>query len=91
MEDIKNEEVAQSPTPVIEGEVIKDKAGWMDFGKAMEFISEGKKVTKAEWGNEYYGHLRDSFLMLRKPDGKDYKWILTDGDLAGEDYMLLPE
>ena len=33
--------------------------------------------------------LRDGFLMLHKPDGKFYQWVISEGDLTGTDYILL--
>lgn len=76
-----------SPTPT------QDAVIMLDFPSAMKEIIEGKKVTKLEWEDENaYGILRDGFLMLYKKneqDYKDYQWIISDGDLKGEDYIVI--
>lgn len=56
----------------------------------MRAIIQGERVTKLEWDDlRYYGELRDGFLMLHKPDGKFYQWIISDGDLKGTDYVIV--
>ena len=62
----------------------------MDFPEAMQAVIQGRTVTKLEWDDmRYYGELRDGFLMLHKPDGKFYQWVISVGDLTGTDYILL--
>ena len=62
----------------------------MDFPEAMQAVIQGRTVTKLEWDDmRYYGELRDGFLMLHKPDGKFYQWVISEGDLTGTDYILL--
>lgn len=58
-----------------------------DFPTAIRAVTAGRKITRAEWGDdEYYGVLRDGLLMLHKPDGF-YQWIINDGDLMGKDWQ----
>lgn len=62
----------------------------LDFYEALKEIMTGKSVTKREWANrDIYGILRYGRLMIHKADGKDYDWILGDGDMAGDDYVVL--
>jgi len=62
----------------------------MNFPQAMEKVIEGKKIHKIEWKDkEFYGFLNGEFLSLHKPDGRNYKWIISDGDLNGDDYIVL--
>ena len=64
----------------------------LSFLEAMAKIVEGKKVTKLEWydqDHEYYAVFRGGFLMYHKPDGKDYQWVISDGDIAGTDYIVI--
>jgi hypothetical protein len=62
----------------------------MDFPSAIARIIAGDKITKIEWNNpEYYGVLEGGFLMLHKPDGKLYQWIVSDGDIMGEDWIVI--
>ena len=74
----------QSPTPT---KVVTKP---MDFYNALKEIMNGHKVTKLEWkNNEYYGILDDTRLKLHQPDGQLYDWILTDGDICGNDFIVL--
>ena len=73
-----------SPIPENDQEIL------MDFPSALIEILDGKKVGKFDWHNRnYYGYLKDERLTLHKPDGKDYAWILTEGDMAGVDYFVI--
>ena len=76
-----------SPNPKETSQLSKTK---MDFTEAIKQIIDGKKVHKLEWENkEYYGFLNGEILSLHKPDGKNYKWIISIGDLSGIDYIVL--
>ena len=62
----------------------------MDFPDAIKEITDGRKVTKNEWGSrEIYGILRNGFLMLHKADGQFYQWLISDGDLFGMDWEIV--
>lgn len=62
----------------------------MKFTEALEQIMLGQLVTKKEWNNRaVHGILKDGTLLLKKEDGLYYQWILTDGDLHGDDYELV--
>ena len=62
----------------------------MDFGHALQEVVDEKKITKLEWDNkEFYGILKDGNLMLHKPDGKLYHWIVSDGDILGTDWIVI--
>ena len=81
-------ETASSPTgkETTQTENLKE----IGFPKAMDEISKGKKVHKLEWKDKaFYGHLNGEHLSLHKPDGKNYQWIISDGDMAGTDYIVL--
>lgn len=70
----------------------KVKVMEMTFPDAIKEVIDGKRITKREWdNNNVYGMLRDGFLMLHKEDGKFYQWILNDGDLKGEDWVVLSD
>lgn len=66
------------------------KTNNLDFYEALKAVMEGKSVTKLEWGNRnIYALLKDTHLMLHKNDNRYYDWILSDGDLYGDDYIIL--
>lgn len=76
---------SKSPSPK-----SKDVNITMTFPDAMQQIIDGNKITKLEWGDkEYYGILQDGFLFLHKPDGKFYKWLVSDGDMLGDDWITI--
>lgn len=63
----------------------------MDFFDALREVFAGKKITKIEWDNEnIFGYMRMSYLMIHKDD-KDFIWQVSDGDMSGTDWIVLPE
>ena len=62
----------------------------LTFSEALTEIMEGNSVTKKEWDNkEVHCLLRFGHLTIHKEDDKYYDWILSDGDMYGEDYYVL--
>lgn len=62
----------------------------MDFMQAIKAVIDGKKICRTEWKTkEHYGFLNEHFLSLHKPDGKNYQWIVSDGDLFGTDWTIM--
>ena len=85
---MNQETQSQSPTaqPIKEAEVEK----LINFPEAISAIIAGKKVTKIEWRDkEFFSEIRDGLLKLHKPDGKYYEWIVNDGDMNGEDWIII--
>lgn len=78
---------SQSTSPTA---IKKTKTTELDFYEALKAIMTGKSVTKLEWGNRnIFGILKDGHLMLHKSDNRYYDWILTDGDLHGDDFLVI--
>ena len=76
---------ALSPTPT-----KKPEKGSLDFNKAIAAIIGGKKIHKLEWGDKkYYCVLKDGRLKHHKPDGQFYDWVIQEGDLLGEDWVVV--
>lgn len=74
-----------SPVKVI----INDKKELLTFHQIIDLLLDGKKVTRVEWKNEQiYGELRDNTLQLNKM-GKVHAWIVSDGDMMGEDWYVI--
>lgn len=62
---------------------------FVSFPEAIRSVIDGKSITKEEWEDpEIYGKLQGGLLMFYR-DGKWHKWILNDGDLLGEDWVVL--
>ena len=77
------------PSPIPNKKTDSASSG-INFYQALELVANGKKVTKIEWGNkDIYGYLKDGILTLHKENEKDYHWLVSDGDLAGIDYIEL--
>jgi len=88
-ENEDNQSSTLSPQKVIK---IEGEIKTMDFPEAIRAVIEGKKITKLEWNDEeIYGVLNDNILMLHKKDRIMYKWMLSDGDLFGEDWVVVGE
>ena len=62
----------------------------MDFPTALKEVIAGKKITKLEWCNKaVVGELKDEKLVIWRDDGKMYHWIISEGDLKGEDWIVV--
>lgn len=80
------EQESESPTK----SPVPHKGKTMSFSEAITHIINGKKITRLDWKNsEFYGVLKDTRLMLHKPDGKFYKWTINEGDLTGNDWIVI--
>jgi len=98
--EIEGEVVSHSPVikkvekvveKVEEAEVVK-KEKTMDFPSALREVTDGKKITKLEWGDsKIYGFLswKTKVLTLRREDGQEDMWCPNDGDLLGTDWIVL--
>lgn len=83
---------ATSPVPTVSPTYKIERPVTMDFMKALEKVLNGGKITKLEWKNSrIYGFLSPTtnHLSLHKEDGKDYDWIVNDGDLNGTDWIYI--
>lgn len=78
----------QSTSPIINK--ANNKSSTMSFFDAIREVMINKKIHKLEWENkEYFSYLKNGILTLHKPDGKDYQWIISDGDMSGTDWIVL--
>jgi len=78
---------AQSPSVKNKGILT---AVEMSFSHAIKQVIAGKKIHKLEWEDkEYYGFLNGDILSLHKPDGGNYQWMLSHGDLIGTDWVVI--
>lgn len=85
---IKVNEINELGEPITIGEVVSKKE--MDFPDAIREVIAGKKIHRLEWSDkEYYGFLNGDILSLHKPDGNNYKWIVNEGDLIAEDWIII--
>lgn len=84
-----NMELQTAESPIIE-ETFATEPKNIDFPEAIRQIILGKKVTRIEWTNKSeYGFLNGKYLSLHKADGKDYQWIVNDGDINGTDWVII--
>jgi hypothetical protein len=61
----------------------------VDFPKAIAAVRDGKRVARESWKNpKDYCMLKDGFLMIYR-DGEWFSWLVNDGDLLGEDWLIL--
>lgn len=61
-----------------------------NFDIARKKLLEGKKISKKEWDNiKIYGEMKEEKLMLHKENGMHYTWIISKGDLEGEDWFVV--
>jgi len=64
----------------------------MDFPDAMREVIAGKKIAKLEWAEkgepECYALLNAGMLQIFR-GASFHAWNVSDGDLAGEDYIVV--
>jgi len=59
------------------------------FPDAIQEIMDGNKITREEWDSkEEYGFMADEVLQIHTK-GKDHKWIISEGDMRGEDWIVI--
>ena len=72
------------------GEVIPCSIKEMDFPSAIRITINGKKITRTEWGNKnIYCFLNGDILSIHMLDGNNHKWIINEGDMIAEDWVVL--
>lgn len=70
----------------IESKVEKD----LTFPEAIKEVISGRRITRREWEDvKIYGFLNKDILSLHKIDDKNYQWILNDGDLFANDWIVI--
>ena len=72
-------------SPVIKKSEVKVMFG---FPEAVGAIIEGKSVTRAEWPDGTYGHLKEGFLIIHLEDG-DHQWIVSEADMKSNDWEIV--
>jgi hypothetical protein len=91
MEDIKEGEiVGHSPLPQ-KSEVVASelKRRPMPFSEALRLVVKDHKIARGEWEDKsIYGFMKLGILMIHL-DGSDRQWILSDGDIQGEDWYIV--
>ena len=79
--------ISLTPVPRIPG-----KPATMNFFTAIKKVWEGKRVTRISWGNNDYCIMDDGWLcVFTGKDNKMHTWNINDGDMEGEDWVLLSE
>jgi len=67
----------------------------MAFYDILRAIGDGKRVTRLSWNDKrHYCHLKDGLLQLHKAGESDntfHAWLINDGDLYGEDWVVIPQ
>ena len=72
------------------GEVMPGSIKEMDFPSAIRITMNGKKITRTEWGNKnIYCFLNGDILSIHMLDGNNHKWIINEGDMIAEDWVVL--
>ena len=62
----------------------------MKFSEAIQEVLNNRCIAKVGWGDKsYWGQLLDGILVLHKPDGNYHQWIVSEGDIAGDDWFVL--
>jgi hypothetical protein len=61
----------------------------LTFIEALQEIQNGRLVTKLQWDNDrFFCGLQGDRLQLHKPDGVWSDWVITTGDMNGDDWVI---
>lgn len=79
--------VAMTPRPDL-ATIEMRPDGDLFFGEAMAAVLAGSKVTRREWHDPtVYLFLNNNILSIHKADGTVSNLLVSDGDLAGVDWV----
>jgi len=63
----------------------------LSFPAAIAAVIVGERITRLEWGDpSAYGMLRGGMLQIHR-DGEWFNWLVSDGDMLGQDWVVLGE
>ena len=86
---MKIRQMGKSFTPMLDKDIIE----LTDFHGAIDFMLEGKRVTRYEWKDKRtYCLLKDDILQIHKNGEKEnslHPWIINNGDLGGLDWHAI--
>lgn len=83
-EDIQEAQIVTSPKPV--------KAPVeLSFPDALREVLNTRKITRTSWNNpNEFGLLQDSYLTIHTK-GKYHQWLVNDGDMEANDWVVIEE
>jgi hypothetical protein len=82
-----NDSSGNTFSPPVQAPVVEPT---MDFPTAIKKVIEGQKITRVSWNNTDYGFLgQDGFLSLYKNGETFTHWYVNDGDLKGQDWIVV--
>lgn len=62
----------------------------MSFREAITQIIDGKKVARTSWPDpKEHCCIKDEYLMIHRPDGVYYKWIVAEADMRALDWKIV--
>ena len=63
----------------------------MNFPDAIRQVIDGKRIARLSWAPAGdYGIMKDGWLMILT-NNQLHKWNLNDGDLKGQDWIVVKE
>ena len=91
-------EIEKHKSSVIDFNKLTKKPETMNFYDAIRQAIEGKKIQRISWPTPDYGVMSDlsvkgkglgELMIYTSKDGKLHKWIINDGDINGEDWVIV--
>lgn len=68
----------------------KDGPVTMNFFDALKQISVGKIISRISWNNTDYCLLKNGWLTIYTKNSF-HSWLVSDGDIDGNDWIVLKE
>lgn len=71
----------------LDGSLVPEET--LTFPEAMEDVIHGKVITRLEWNDrEIFCLLKSGILTIHNETGF-HSWIINDGDMSAEDWIIL--
>ena len=80
----------QSHSPIPTKVPVIPSIELLSFFDALKEVLKGNKITRASWEPQLcYGLLNNGILTIFVK-GSFHSWTVSDGDLEGEDWVVIP-
>lgn len=67
----------------------EDRNKDMNFYDAIREISKGNSVARKSWTEVAYCYMSEDEVLLVNRDGVDHQWLVSLGDILGEDWIIV--
>lgn len=87
---MSKESQSSSPLPKKPAQVSTQVPKLLSFTQAVSELITGKKVAREIWPDKKeHCLIKDEYLMIFRPDGVYYKWLVAEVDMKANDWYVI--